>query len=38
MELDHGSVVERGTHRDLLDHRGLYRQLFDSQNLAIRED
>jgi ABC-type multidrug transport system fused ATPase/permease subunit len=29
--LDHGHVVERGTHEELLDQHGMYRQLHDAQ-------
>jgi len=29
--LDHGRIVERGTHDGLLAMEGLYRQLFDVQ-------
>ncbi len=29
--LDGGEIVEHGTHDDLLEHRGLYRQLWDAQ-------
>lgn len=29
--LDHGRIVERGTHGDLLTHDGLYRQIYDLQ-------
>jgi ATP-binding cassette subfamily B protein/subfamily B ATP-binding cassette protein MsbA len=30
--LDHGRLVESGTHQDLLEKGGLYRQLYDLQN------
>src|SRR5262249_14933156 len=30
--LDHGRLVEHGTHHDLLERRGLYRQLYDMQS------
>ncbi len=29
--LEHGEIVERGTHDELIDHRGRYRQLYDKQ-------
>jgi len=29
--LDHGQIVERGTHQELLDHDGLYREIYDLQ-------
>jgi ATP-binding cassette subfamily B protein len=29
--MDHGRVMERGTHRELLDAGGYYRQLYDAQ-------
>ncbi len=29
--LDHGRIIERGTHAELLDHDGLYRQIYDMQ-------
>jgi ATP-binding cassette subfamily B protein len=29
--LDHGQIVERGTHRELLDRGGLYREIYDLQ-------
>ncbi len=29
--LDHGRIVERGTHEDLLQKQGLYRQIYDMQ-------
>ena len=28
--LDHGRIVERGTHEDLLNKHGLYRQIYDA--------
>ena len=30
--LDHGTVVQRGTHEQLAGQDGLYRQLFEAQN------
>ena len=35
--LDLGRVVQRGSHQELLLRDGLYRQLFESQNLVVRE-
>ena len=29
--IDHGNLVERGTHEELLEHEGLYRLLYDAQ-------
>jgi ATP-binding cassette subfamily B multidrug efflux pump len=29
--LDHGRIVERGTHDELLAHGGLYREIYDLQ-------
>jgi len=29
--LDHGRIIERGTHEDLLEKEGLYRQIYDMQ-------
>jgi ATP-binding cassette subfamily B protein len=29
--LDKGEIVERGTHEELLQHHGLYRQIYDLQ-------
>jgi len=31
--LEHGEIVERGTHRLLLEKRGRYKQLYDKQYL-----
>ena len=33
--LDQGRLVERGTHRELIDKSGLYRELFDTQFRAV---
>jgi ABC-type multidrug transport system fused ATPase/permease subunit len=33
--LDQGTIVESGTHDDLLEHQGLYRKLFEDQNEAL---
>jgi len=30
--LDHGRIIERGTHDQLLIENGLYQQMFDVQN------
>ena len=30
--LDHGRIVQRGTHHDLLEEEGLYRRLWNIQN------
>jgi ATP-binding cassette subfamily B protein len=35
--LDHGHIVERGTHDELLAHAGLYRQIYDLQLKAQEE-
>ena len=35
--LDHGRIVERGTHDALLEKEGLYRQIYDLQ-LKDQED
>ncbi|MBI4761885.1 MAG: thiol reductant ABC exporter subunit CydD [Chloroflexota bacterium] len=35
--LDHGRIVERGTHADLLERGGLYRRLWDLQNRMLYE-
>lgn len=32
--LDHGRLVERGTHQELMDQEGLYRQLYELQTRA----
>jgi ABC-type multidrug transport system fused ATPase/permease subunit len=34
--VDHGRIVERGTHDELLAHGGLYRQLYDMQTNLVR--
>lgn len=41
--LDHGRIIERGTHNELLENHGLYRQIYDMQlkdqeELQIRAD
>jgi ATP-binding cassette subfamily C protein CydC len=33
--LDHGRIVERGTHQELLKQNGLYRRLWNLQNQII---
>jgi len=30
--LNHGKIVEKGTHKELLEHKGLYHDLVDAQN------
>jgi ATP-binding cassette subfamily B protein len=35
--LDHGRIVQRGTHEELLDRGGLYKQIYDLQ-LKDQED
>jgi ATP-binding cassette subfamily B protein len=35
--LDRGVIVERGTHRQLLDQSGLYAQLYETQFSRERE-
>ena len=35
--LEHGEVVERGTHKELLVANGRYRQLYDKQYLLERD-
>jgi ATP-binding cassette subfamily B protein len=32
--MDHGRIVERGTHEKLVEHRGVYRQLHEAQSRA----
>ncbi len=32
--LEHGRIVERGTHRELLDHGGIYARLYDMQMIG----
>jgi ATP-binding cassette subfamily B multidrug efflux pump len=29
--MDHGRIVEQGSHRELMEHRGLYFELYNSQ-------
>ena len=36
--LDHGRMVERGTHRELLAYDGLYRQLYEAQQLTLNSE
>jgi ABC-type multidrug transport system fused ATPase/permease subunit len=33
--LDRGRIVERGTHEDLVNARGLYRELFEAQREVL---
>ena len=35
--MDKGRIVERGTHRELIMHRGLYRRLWDLQDLILSD-
>jgi ABC-type multidrug transport system fused ATPase/permease subunit len=35
--LDQGRLVQQGTHRELLDQGGLYRQLYERQFAAVAE-
>ena len=35
--LDHGKIVERGSHETLISHQGIYRQIYDLQ-LKPQED
>ena len=35
--LDHGKIVERGSHKTLINHQGIYRQIYDLQ-LKPQED
>jgi ATP-binding cassette subfamily C protein CydCD len=35
--MDHGQIVERGTHSELLARHGLYRRLWDLQNQIVME-
>ena len=35
--MDHGQIVERGTHTELKDSDGLYRRLLDLQNRILEE-
>jgi ATP-binding cassette subfamily B protein len=36
--LDHGRIVERGTHGQLIAHDGLYKQMWDRQQARRDED
>jgi ATP-binding cassette subfamily B protein len=36
--LDHGRIVERGTHAQLIAQRGLYQQMWDRQQARQDED
>jgi ATP-binding cassette subfamily C protein CydCD len=36
--MDHGRIVERGTHTELMQANGLYRRLSDLQNRILNED
>lgn len=33
--MDHGMLVEQGTHKELLEHRGLYGKLYDIQQASL---
>jgi ATP-binding cassette subfamily B protein len=35
--LEHGKIIESGSHRELFDKKGLYRKMFESQAKAFRE-
>ena len=35
--LDHGKVVEEGTHSELVSHGGLYKQIYDIQTKGAEE-
>jgi ATP-binding cassette, subfamily C, bacterial CydCD len=37
LAMDHGQIVERGTHQTLLDQSGIYRRLWDLQNRILVE-
>ncbi|MEP6896635.1 MAG: hypothetical protein ABI986_13600, partial [Chloroflexota bacterium] len=36
--MDHGLIIQRGTHRELSNADGLYRHLLDLQNRILFED
>jgi subfamily B ATP-binding cassette protein MsbA len=36
--MDHGKIVERGTHRQLIHQQGLYRDLYEKQLKAMRPE
>jgi ATP-binding cassette, subfamily C, bacterial CydC len=36
--MNHGQIVERGTHAQLMESDGLYRRLWDLQNRILEED
>jgi ABC-type multidrug transport system fused ATPase/permease subunit len=35
--MDNGQIVERGSHRALIAHKGLYRRMWDLQNQILTE-
>ena len=35
--MDNGQIVERGSHRELIAHNGLYRRMWDLQNQILTE-
>jgi ATP-binding cassette subfamily B protein len=36
--VDHGEIVERGTHEELLERNGLYARLYNEQFLRIAQE
>ncbi|MBO6047025.1 MAG: ABC transporter ATP-binding protein [Erysipelotrichaceae bacterium] len=35
--MDHGTIIEQGTHEELLEHNGLYRAIYDYQSMSVEE-
>jgi ABC-type multidrug transport system fused ATPase/permease subunit len=35
--MDNGQIVERGSHLELVAHKGLYRRMWDLQNQILAE-